>query len=123
MTGFVFSKTASSPPHMTVSTPFSAPASATGNGGVDEVDAFVLGRGMEFTATSALAVVLSIRTAPAFAAGEHAILADRYRAQIIVITADAGKDEIGTFGRSSGRGANLPSNCPAQASALATVRL
>ena len=66
MTGFAAEKSASSPPHITVSAPFSAPAWPPETGASMNLKPFSLAASANSRASSAEAVVLSMSVAPGF---------------------------------------------------------
>jgi hypothetical protein len=120
-TGFIASKGAASPPHITVSAPFTAPAWPPETGASMKCRPWARACACSSRATSADAVVWSTKMAPA-AMPAKAPSGPGDGAQVGVV-AHAGKHEFGARGGLARRGAVLPPYSAAQAAALAGVRL
>ncbi len=122
MTGRVFSKTASSPPHMTVRTPFSAPAWPPETGASMKWRPFSVVAASSSRATSAEAVVLSMRVAPFFMPSSTPSLPTVTARRSSSLPTQV-KTKSASFAASAGVRKALPPNSAAHFSALAKVRL
>jgi hypothetical protein len=103
-TGFMASKAAASPPHITVSRPLTAPAWPPDTGASTKPRPRAAATAASSRATAADAVVWSTKTAPGLHAGQRARVAQHHRAQVVVV-ADAGEHEVGTGAACAGVGA------------------
>jgi hypothetical protein len=122
MTGFARSNGAGSPPHITVSLPFSAPAWPPETGASMKSTPFSFAIANTLRATSAEAVVWSTRMAPFFMPASTPslpVVTARTSSSLptIVMTKSA------SFAAAAGVGADLPPCFFAHSSALAPVRL
>ena len=105
ITGWARSNGAASPPTITVSWPFSAPAWPPDTGASRKSKPSAVAAACSSRAISAEAVVWSTNRVPFPIAGKCAIGAERHFAQVVVV-ADAGKDDVlalGGFARGGGR--------------------
>jgi hypothetical protein len=122
MTGLAFRKVASSPPHITVNTPFSAPAWPPETGASMKCRPLALQAASSSRATSAEAVVLSMRVAPGFMPSSTpslAVVTERKSSSLPTQV----KTKSASFAASAGVRNAVPPNSAAHFSALAKVRL
>ena len=94
ITGLTRSKAAASPPHITVSTPFCAPAWPPETGRVDELQAALERRLGEFARHVGRGRGVVDEHRARLHAGEGAVVAEHDRAQVVVV-ADAAEDDVG----------------------------